>query len=124
MQTGVVKMDEAVQTFINELKGREDLLQLVTNTEFQLSFFCGNQIFRMAFQNGDVFLLYEEDELLMNNKISGKQKELEELLEGKETLRSLMRKKQLMVSAPFRTILLLESLFYLTKASGRLREII
>jgi hypothetical protein len=78
----------------------------------------------MAFQNGVVSLLYEEDERLMHNKISGRQKELEELLEGKETLRSLMRKKQLMVSAPFRTILLLESLFYLTKASGRLREII
>lgn len=117
-------MEEAVQTFIKGLKEREDLLQLVTNSEFQLSFVCGNQTFRLAFQNGDVSLLHKEDEMFTVIETSGKQEELEELLVGKEPLRSLMRKKQLKVSAPFRTILLLESIFYLTKASGRLREII
>jgi hypothetical protein len=46
------------------------------------------------------------------------------LLEGKEKLRNLLKKEQLKVIAPFRAVLLIESIFYLTKPEEQLTKFI
>ena len=57
-------------------------------------------------------------------EIYGEQEAMQEIISGKEKLRTFMKKGKVQVSAPFRTILLLESLFYLTKMDCTYAKII
>jgi hypothetical protein len=70
----------------------------------------------LVFHQGEVFLIEDCHENTGNVVISGQVGSIIKLLEGKEKLRILVRSGQLKVKAPFRTLLLLESIFFLTKA--------
>ena len=109
-------MDERVKCFLETIKERRHVLQLINHTELLLTLVSGKKRVSIAINNGDIYLPDDTAAVLANYEISG---EIAELLEGKETLRSLVRKGKIHVLAPFRMILLLESLFYLTKANGK-----
>jgi hypothetical protein len=106
-------MDETVHFFLQMIKERSHVLQLINNIELLVNLVSGEKRVLIAIKNGEVYLLHDTELIQTNYEISG---DIKKLLEGKETLRSLVRKGQLKISAPFRTILLLESIFYLTRA--------
>lgn len=114
-------MDELVKFFIQTMKERSHVLQLINHTVLHVTLVSGGIRIPIAINNGDIYLPQKITATFPNYEISG---DIIQLLEGKETLRSLVRKGQLKISAPFRTILLLESIFYLTKATGNLQKII
>ena len=57
------------------------------------------------------------------SEIRGDLNAMKQLLEGKERLRVLEQNGQLSIPAPIRTTLLLESIFYLTKAQENFAKI-
>jgi hypothetical protein len=69
----------------------------------------------IAFKDGEVFLtkLIPHTENLV--KIQCRQEAVTDLLAGKRKMRELVRNGLLKVDASFRTTLLLESIFYLSK---------
>lgn len=117
-------MMEEVQNFLMTIKERTHVLQLIQNTELLVTIACLQQKINLIIKNGEILFLQDADVVLPTCEISGELGSLKELLDGKETLRFLVRKGHLKVSAPFRTVLLLESVFYLTKAYRNSRDII
>jgi hypothetical protein len=107
-------MDETVQSFLQIIRERSHVLQLLKHTELLIILISGGKRIQIAIKDGDIYLEHDPDETVPTYEING---EIKQLLEGKETLRYLVQKGKLKISAPFRTILLLESIFYLTKAS-------
>jgi hypothetical protein len=105
-------MDETVQSFLQTIKERPHVLQLINHTDLLLTLVSGNRRVALSVKNGMIYLPQDTDAALANCEISG---DIPQLLEGKETLRNLVRKGKIQIVAPFRTVLLLESLFYLTK---------
>jgi hypothetical protein len=103
---GVVAMRELFLAFLSRVKERDHLFQLIKQNEFSLTFRNELEEISLAFKNGDVFL----QRLQPDYEISG---DIETLLTGKESLRVLLRKEQIKLTAPFRIILMLESLCYL-----------
>ncbi|HEY2419897.1 MAG TPA: hypothetical protein VGI04_00685 [Neobacillus sp.] len=112
-------MNEAVQNFIQTINGRDHVLQLLDNTELHVRLVEGEEGILIALNNGKVYLQQETDSTLPVYEING---DIKQLLNGTETLRSLVQKGKINITAPFRTILLLESIFYLTKAMENLQE--
>jgi hypothetical protein len=110
-------MNEAVKTFLTSIKNREHILQLLPETEFSLMLVIGEDRVPLTFKNGEVLL----ENLQPSYEVSG---DIHQLLEGKEPLRTLIRKGQIKISAPFRILLLLESIFYLARGNQTLKEII
>jgi hypothetical protein len=111
---GVVEMIDAVLTFLKKIKEQEHVLPLIQHADLQVTFHIEQDTTLLAIKNGEIFILQKFKDPLHNSVISGDIIAMEQLLEGKETLRFLASKGELKVSAPFRTTLLLESIFYLT----------
>jgi hypothetical protein len=116
-------MNQTVQTFLDTLKEREHILQLINQNHFLLKFVCGVERFYLLFKNEEVTLHSCEEDLDIYI-ISGDIASVKEILEGKERLRYLVQKELITVKAPFRIILLLESIFFLAKPNGILKQII
>ena len=114
-------MEKTIKSFLQTINERSHVLQLIKNTELLVTFVSMEKSIPIAIKNGKIFLSKDTDSTLINYEISG---DIEQLLEGEETLRYLVRKGRLKISAPFRTILLLESMFYLAKANQNLKKII
>jgi hypothetical protein len=109
-------MDEMIQIFLSAIKNRSHVLKLIENLDgLRIKLVCERLENLLVFHRGEVFLLVDNDESTISYVISGQRDSIYSLLEGKEKLRNLINNGQLNVKAPFRTILLIESIFYLTK---------
>lgn len=118
-------MEEMIQLFLSAIKKRSHVLKLIENLEgLRIRLVCENTNELLVFHRGEVFLLVENDESAISYEISGQQDSIYSLLEGKEKLRFLINSRQLKVKAPFRTVLLIESIFYLTKPEEQYNKII
>jgi uncharacterized protein YjiK len=112
-------MMESVQAFLVKIKEQSHVLQLIKDIDYlTIKLVADGSSISFAIANQNVFILDNEDEEIRTCKIQGKIKDVEDLLKGKEKLRSLEKRGRLQISAPFRTILLIESLFYLTKSEN------
>lgn len=112
---GVVDMIESVQAFLVRMREQSHVLQLIKNIDdLTVRLVAGGSSISIAIVNKEMFILQNVDEEIEGCKIFGEIKDMEDLLNGKEKLRSLVKSGNLQISAPFRTVLLLESLFYLT----------
>jgi hypothetical protein len=112
----VMMMVKAVQIFLKSVKERAHVIKLFEKLDMlSLKLVCDRQNTLIAFHNGDVLLLDDYDERETTCVIKGQHEAIDSLFEGKDKLRNLIRNGQLKVEASFRTILLLESIFYLTK---------
>jgi hypothetical protein len=112
-------MLDVVKVFLAKVKEQGHVLPLIKQANLQLDLHCEQQTIQIVIKNGDVFILQDAEGPLLKSEISGNEMAMKLLLEGKERLRVLKQNRQLNVLAPLRTILLLESIFYLTKAQDR-----
>jgi putative sterol carrier protein len=112
----VVGVVEAIGTFHMNLKERRHVLQLIEKVNnFTIKLVCEQKNIVIAFENGDVLLLDDHTDKSITCEIKGPLDSFNKLIEGKEKLRTLVKEGKLIVSAPFRAVLLLESIFYLTR---------
>jgi hypothetical protein len=113
-------MMESVRDFIMSTKERNHVLQLINTIDFlSIRLVSGNMSLLFAIANGELLMIEDENEGINTCKISGEIEAIKALLKGNEKLRILLNRGLLKISAPFRTILLLESIFYLTKAEKK-----
>jgi hypothetical protein len=109
-------MEEMIQVFLSAIKKCDHVLKLIENLDgLKIKLVCENAEGLLVFQRGDVFSLVANDESSVTYVISGQQDSINSLLKGHQKLRTLIQNKKLGITAPFRTILLIESIFYLTK---------
>jgi hypothetical protein len=80
-----------------------------------ISFISNNETISLFLKNGEITMLHDSEEVFNKYEIYGEFSAIEQLLTGKERLRNLVKREKLSIAAPFRRILMLESLFYLTK---------
>jgi hypothetical protein len=109
-------MEEMIQVFLSAIRKRSHVLKLIENLDvLKIKLISDNAEEILVFHRGEVFLLVDNDESAGTYVISGERNSIYSLLQGKEKLRNLIHYKKLNITAPFRTILLIESIFYLTR---------
>jgi hypothetical protein len=108
-------MKDTLHNFLKTLNEREHVLRLIDHAEMLSVNFCiGEDSIFVAFHRGTGILVNEDFNKMVDCQISGDEQAIGELLEGRDSLRRLYRSGQIKVTATFRTVLLLESIFYLT----------
>lgn len=123
-QTGVVDMIESLKIFQLAIKQQAHVLPLLEHIDLRVKFVCEQNTFQLIIKDGEIFILHDrKDSSQSTSEIRGDLNIIQQLLEGKERLRVLERNGQLTVTAPLRTTLLLESVFYLTKAKVNFAKI-
>jgi hypothetical protein len=105
-------MLDAINAFLLNVNARDHVLSLVQTKDFVIQISGQHDL---LFKNGKVEWLQTNDTDKVTYLIDGDYRTLCQLLEGREPLRKLVREGTLQIIAPFRTVLLLESIFYLTK---------
>jgi hypothetical protein len=109
-------MEEMIQVFLSAIKKRDHVLKLIENLDgLKIKLVCENAEGLLVFHRGEVFSLVDKDDRAVTYVIEGQRNSIYILLEGNQKLRTLIQNKKLRLTAPFRTILLIESIFYLTK---------
>ncbi len=109
-------MKDTVQLFIDEIKNKPHVQPLITKANLSIELITEVERVSMGFFDGAVCMNPNDRVLYKNWQMTGREEGMVALLAGQEKLRSLAEKKVLTIKAPFRTILLLESIFYLAKA--------
>jgi hypothetical protein len=123
-QTGVVDMIEALKTFQLTIKQQGHVLPLLEHIDLRVNLICEQKAFQIIIKDKEIFILHDSSKQTQTlAEIRGDLNTIRQLLEGKERLRVLERNGQLNVTAPIRTTLLLESIFYLTKAQENFSKI-
>ncbi|WP_026567860.1 hypothetical protein [Bacillus sp. UNC41MFS5] len=115
-KTGVVEMIEELKTFQLAIKQQGHLLPLLEHIHTRVNLICEQNTYQIFMKDREIFILHDSNETQTIPEIHGNLHAMKQLLTGKERLRALERNGQLRISAPVRTTLLLESIFYLTKA--------
>lgn len=108
-------MMKAVHALMNSTTERKHVLLLIENTVLRIEFKTRDTSIFLFLKNGEVLLTDQVSDDTKTCTIHGEAAKLKDLIAGKEKLRALMMKGDLQCSAPFRTILMLESFFYLNK---------
>jgi hypothetical protein len=108
-------MIEAVQGFMEAVRERSHVRKLIENVDMlNIRIITENKNSVLAIRHSEILLLDD----LENNvtcTISGQEESLNILLAGKEKLRNLVKAGKLEVTSSFRSLLLMESIFLLTK---------
>lgn len=107
-------MIEFIQVFIKRLQEREHVLELIRNTDLTIDILTNKQSISVSINHGDIYISNNLDDQPNKYIIEGSVCVIKELIEGRHKLRTFIKKGELSIKAPFRTLLLLESLFYLT----------
>lgn len=113
-------MNETLADFTAKIKEPGHVRRLLDHKEFGLILICGKQRAAILFKAGQAFLTDDAGIDIDQYVLQGDQISFAKLLTGRETLRALMEKQELSISAPFRILLLLESLFYLIRLDEKL----
>ncbi|MBV7505875.1 hypothetical protein KW850_11475 [Bacillus sp. sid0103] len=108
-------MIEMLKTLQLAIKKQGHVLPLLEHIHIRVNLICEQQNNKIIMKDGEMFILHDNEETQTIPEIRGDLNAMKKLLEGKERLRALERNGQLRISAPLRTTLLLESIFYLTK---------
>lgn len=117
-------MEEMIQVFLSAIRKQSHVLKLIENLDvLKIKLISDNAEKILVFHRGDVFVLVDNVESTEAYVISGQHDSIYSLLSGKEKLRNLIHYKKLNFTAPFRTILLIESIFYLTKLDEKYSNI-
>jgi hypothetical protein len=122
-QTGVVDMIEVLKAFQLAIKQQGHILPLLEHRDLRVNLVIEQATIQMIIKNREIFILHDSDETQTIAEVRGDLRAMKQLLEGKERLRTLERNGQLTISAPIRTTLLLESIFYLTKPQENFSKI-
>lgn len=109
-------MQGMIEMFIKEVSAKNHIMQLVKNLDLCIMLVAGNERYYLYFQNHVVAL--KEDSSLpaeYHVKITGSQESFIQLFAGNIKLRQGVDSKFFEVSCPFRTLLVLESIFFLAR---------
>ncbi|WP_066258620.1 hypothetical protein [Neobacillus drentensis] len=117
-------MIEELKAFQLEIKQQGHILPLLEHIDLRVNLVSELTTIQIFIKNNEIFILHDSDATQNIPEICGDPQAIKQLLEGKERLRTLERNGQLTISAPIRTTLLLESIFYLTKAQKNFANII
>jgi hypothetical protein len=117
-------MIEMLKNFQLAIKQQRHVLPLLEHIDLRVNLVCEQKAIQIIIKNGEIFILHDSEVTRTISEIRGDLNAIKELLEGKGRLRVLERNGQLSISAPIRTTLLLESIFYLTKAQENFSKII
>ncbi|MFJ7728259.1 hypothetical protein ACIQXV_19180 [Neobacillus sp. NPDC097160] len=109
-------MIEAVNTFLVKIKEQGHVLPLIHQADLQINLRCEGETVQLLIKNGCIMCMQNSEAQPVKYEISGSLNAMKKLLEGTQRLRVLEQKGQLKVTAPLRATLLLESIFFLTKA--------
>ncbi|MDR4949181.1 hypothetical protein [Neobacillus cucumis] len=115
-------MNQLVEKFIETFAQQAHVLGLIKHADIKVKFSCGLESAIIEIKNGKMSLLNDQDQIWY--EIKGDPDAMKQLFEGAERLRVLEQKGRLTVSAPLRAALLLESVFFLTKAHENLAKVI
>ncbi|MBT2738145.1 SCP2 sterol-binding domain-containing protein [Bacillus sp. ISL-7] len=116
-------MIEMLKNFQLAIKQQRHVLPLLEHIDLRVNLVCEQKAIQIIIKNGEIFILHDSEVTRTISEIRGDLKAMKQLLEGKERLRALEHNGQLRISAPIRSTLLLESVFYLTKARENLPKI-
>ncbi|PEQ84131.1 hypothetical protein CN481_23350 [Bacillus sp. AFS006103] len=116
-------MKEVVKAFQLAIKQQGHILPLLEHGDLRVNLVSELTTIQLVIKNREVFILHDNEGTQTIPEIRGDLQAIKQLLEGKERLRTLERNGQLTISAPIRTTLLLESIFYLTKSQKNFPKI-
>lgn len=109
-------MHARIEGFVNEVKKKNHIMQLVDHLDLCLEIEADNVTNYLYFKKNRIE--FRKDELsptLQYAKLSGKSDDICDLLDGKIKLRDGINIGCFNLVCPFRTLLVLESIFYLAK---------
>ncbi|MFZ7943990.1 hypothetical protein [Neobacillus sp. 19] len=110
-------MIEAVEAFLVKVIEQGHILPLIQQADVQIILqWEEQQSIQLIIKSGGICFTKNPDFQQGNYVISGSPTAMTQLIEGTGRLRVLEQQGQLEIMAPLRTILLLESIFFLTKA--------
>ena len=109
-------MIETLKTFQLAIKKQGHVLPLLEHINLRVNLVCERNSFQIILKDREIFIIHDSEETQSLSEIRGDLHAMKDLLEGKQRLRALERSGHLSIKAPIRTKLLLESIFYLTKA--------
>jgi hypothetical protein len=118
----VVEMNELAEKFLEKFTLQGHIVGLIKHAEIKVKFICEEETIIFEIKNGKMSLLNDQQSICY--EVKGESNAIQQLFEGTETLRTLEKKGRLTVSAPLRTTLLLESIFFLTKAHENFAKVI
>jgi hypothetical protein len=116
-------MIDTVQAFIQSINERKHVLTLIEDTVLAIEFVVNDEIISLFLKKGEVCISDEPCSPSIKFRIHGEKESLKALISGREKFRTLLMNGDLQCSAPFRTILLLESFFYLGKIEKKMAKI-
>jgi hypothetical protein len=116
-------MNETVQAFILSINKRKHVLTLIEDAALTIEFRMKDETFYLFLKNGEVFPADGPCDPFSIFRISGDKERIKDLISGREKLRTSLMRGDLQCSAPFRTILRLESFFYLGKTEQIMAKI-
>ncbi|MEH7418935.1 hypothetical protein V7266_27270 [Neobacillus drentensis] len=115
-------MNDLTEKFLRKFIVQGHILSLIKHADIKVKFYCEQDFAVIQIKNGQMSLLNDPETIC--SEVKGDSHAIQKLFEGTETLRTLEKKGQLTISAPLRTTLLLESIFFLTKAHENLSKVI
>ncbi|MEH7439134.1 hypothetical protein V7182_16795 [Neobacillus drentensis] len=117
-------MIEAIQKFLVKMQQQGHVYPLIHQAEVHVNLRCEKEVVQLVIKNGAVFILQNPSEEQSTYEISGSEAAMKQIIEGTSRLRVLEQKGEIKVDTSLRISLLLESLFYLTKAQEDFAKII
>ncbi|MGG3564399.1 hypothetical protein ABES03_22680 [Neobacillus rhizosphaerae] len=117
-------MIKSIQKFLVKMQKQGHVYQLIKQAEVHVNLRCEEQVVQLVIKNGAVFILQNPLEQHNAYEVRGNEAAMKQLIEGTSRLRVLEQKGEIKVDTSLRIALLLESLFYLTKAQEDFAKII
>jgi hypothetical protein len=109
-------MQERIVRFVNEINTKNHIIQIVKNLDLCLTIETGGNCFYIYFQDNKV-LFRERNDLPAGcqAKLAGENQLIIELLDGEIKLRDGINFGHFKLDCPFRILLALESIFFLSR---------
>jgi hypothetical protein len=108
-------MRERIDRFVNDIPNKEHVLQLVNKLDLILKIESESGTFYLSFKDGKVACHETCMLAAYTATISGKDALLDQLFNGDLKLRQGVKMSYFTIDCPFRSQLVLESLFYLAR---------
>ena len=109
-------MQERIESFMNEIETKNHIMLLMNNLDLCLSIETENQTYYLSFKKNKVeFSENSYFPAVQFAKLSGREEFLILLLDGQIKLREGINIGYFNLICPFRTLLVLESIFYLAR---------
>ncbi|MEH7344143.1 hypothetical protein V7122_09735 [Bacillus sp. JJ1532] len=111
----VMEMEKMAASFIEEVKSKSHLQKLLADSSLLICIKAGDIEVPLKFLDGHISIYPDIQKQQFDAIISGSKESIHAILTGSEKLREAIRWKKVSVDSTFRKILLLESLFFLSK---------